>query len=87
MKTEKHISPDSAAFMKREIKEASGQEVLFLGAADEKMAVIDVRVLARGNLTSAPAIIREVKSGDVLIHNHPSGPLCPSGEKGDVVIL
>jgi len=78
MNIEKHISLDSAVFIRKEIKEASGQEVLFLGSADKKMAVSDIRVIARGNLTSAPAIIKDVKSGDILIHNHPSGPLCPS---------
>ncbi len=78
MNIEKHISPDSAAFLKREIEEACGREVLFIGSADENTAVSDIRVLARGNITSAPAIIKDVKSGDILIHNHPSGLLSPS---------
>lgn len=64
--------------MRSEIKAANGSEVLFLGIAKDEITVSDIRVLARGNDWSAPAITREVKCGDVLIHNHPTGSLKPS---------
>ena len=38
----------------------------------------DVEVLARGNKYSVPAIIDSAESGQVVLHNHPSGNLTPS---------
>ena len=38
----------------------------------------DVRILARGTIDSAPAIIKSLRPGDVLLHNHPSGRIKPS---------
>ena len=40
--------------------------------------VSDVDVYAMGNKYAVPAIIKEAKYGDVIIHNHPDGVLDPS---------
>lgn len=62
------------------IKESVGTEVFFVGSLDENGIVDGVRVVARGNDYSVPAVVDSVKSGEVVIHNHPSGNLTPSNE-------
>jgi len=79
LRPEKYMAPDSIAFIRKEIAAAGGSEVLFLGVTDSQSLVVDLKVLSRGNSFSAPAIKREVRCGDVLIHNHPVGSLRPSG--------
>ncbi len=39
-----------------------------------------IKVVARGNDSSAPAVIDSAQPGDVVIHNHPSGNLNPSNQ-------
>ncbi|MFW6279225.1 MAG: helicase C-terminal domain-containing protein [Bacillota bacterium] len=66
--------------IKKEIEESSGREVYFKARIDyEQNLIVDFSVLARGNKTSVPAIISELKPGNMVIHNHPSGVLEPSG--------
>lgn len=72
------ISLNAREIMKIEIEEAGGNEVFFRGIPDENGIVTEVEVLARGNKYSVPAIIKAMKKGEVLIHNHPSGFLYPS---------
>ncbi|MCI0454922.1 MAG: DEAD/DEAH box helicase family protein [Candidatus Dadabacteria bacterium] len=62
------------------IKEAHGNEVFFVGSLDEHGIIDGVRVAARGNDYSTPAIVDSAMSGEVVIHNHPSGNLTPSDE-------
>lgn len=62
------------------IKESLGNEVFFVGFPDENGIIDGVRVAARGNDYSVPAIVHSAKSGEVVIHNHPSGDLTPSDE-------
>jgi ATP-dependent DNA helicase DinG len=62
------------------IREVSGNEVFFVGSLDEDGLIDGVRVAARGNDYSTPAIVDSAQSGDVVIHNHPSGDLTPSDE-------
>jgi ATP-dependent DNA helicase DinG len=62
------------------IKESMGNEVFFVGSLDENGIVDGVRVVARGNDYSVPAVVDSVKPGEVVIHNHPSGNLTPSNE-------
>jgi ATP-dependent DNA helicase DinG len=59
------------------ILDAGGNEVFFLGTLSDGR-VDSVRVLARGNRHSAPAILQVPRPGEVVIHNHPSGQLIPS---------
>ncbi len=62
------------------ITEVSGNEVFFVGSLDEDGVIDGVRVAARGNDYSVPAIVDSAQSGEVVIHNHPSGNLTPSDE-------
>lgn len=64
--------------MKHAIAETGGREVFFAGTLGPDGCVHEVRVCARGHDTAVPAIIRSVKKGEVVIHNHPSGSLEPS---------
>ncbi|MFB0518658.1 MAG: helicase C-terminal domain-containing protein [Acidobacteriota bacterium] len=70
--------PQAVETIRQEIAQAKYNEVFFLGEIDENRRVKSVRVLARGNEFSVPAISQVVSPGDVVIHNHPSGPLTPS---------
>ena len=62
--------------MRAEIADADGEEVFFVGKADEDGFIIAVDVAARGNDSEVLAVNTE--RADVLIHNHPSGLLKPS---------
>jgi len=66
--------------IKSVIEEASGSEVFFVGSFSERYVLEEVRVVARGNDYSVPAVIESAKPGDVVIHNHPSGTLTPSDQ-------
>ncbi|MEK7789298.1 MAG: helicase C-terminal domain-containing protein, partial [Planctomycetota bacterium] len=48
------------------------------GRLNDDHLVADVDVYAMGNKHAVPAIIKEAKYGDVIIHNHPDGILDPS---------
>jgi len=64
--------------MRAEIEAAGGNEVFFLGTTDEARMVVKVLPLAHGNSEAVPAITHQARPGDVVIHNHPGGPLTPS---------
>ncbi len=64
--------------LKNEIDLAGGAEVLSAATIDQHGNWSDLRIIARGNHDSAPAIINSLRPGDVLLHNHPSGKLKPS---------
>jgi len=49
-----------------------------VGRLNDDHLVADVDVYAMGNKHAVPAIIKEAKYGDVIIHNHPDGILDPS---------
>lgn len=77
-KPEKYLAPESIDFMLREILDARGNEVFFVGKGISGETLSELRVVARGNSFSVPAILKSVNAGDILIHNHPSGDLTPS---------
>lgn len=60
------------------IAEAHGAEVLSAATCRADKSWDNIRILARGNEDSAPAIVRSLRPGDVMLHNHPSGDLMPS---------
>ncbi|HPT46103.1 MAG TPA: helicase C-terminal domain-containing protein [Candidatus Rifleibacterium sp.] len=60
------------------IAEAQGAEVLSAATCRTDKTWDNIRILARGNEDSAPAIVRSLRPGDVMLHNHPSGELMPS---------
>jgi ATP-dependent DNA helicase DinG len=65
------------AALRAAIADAGGNEVFLLGTVSDGR-VGDVRVLARGNHHSAPAILQVPRPGEVVIHDHPRGRLVPS---------
>ncbi|SDZ74565.1 ATP-dependent DNA helicase DinG [Desulfuromusa kysingii] len=74
-----YISPDSIDQLRYAIKEADGNEVFVLGQTDAERRIVQVEVLARGSENAVPAILQTCSYGDVVLHNHPSGVLRPSG--------
>ncbi|WP_321367125.1 helicase C-terminal domain-containing protein [uncultured Desulfuromusa sp.] len=73
------ISPDSIDQLRYAIKEADGNEVFVLGQTDAERRIVQVEVLARGSENAVPAILQTCSYGDVVLHNHPTGNLHPSG--------
>ncbi|MDR1831334.1 MAG: DEAD/DEAH box helicase [Fusobacteriaceae bacterium] len=78
MKAEERIHPEACELMKNAIAEAGGNEVFFRGIPDDRGIVMKAQVLARGNRGSVPAILKIMRKGEVILHNHPSGYLYPS---------
>ncbi len=84
MKSGEKLNPKAIVRMKEAIRDAEGQEVLFVVRLDENGMGQEVVVASRGNDTAAPAIYPFMEKGDVVIHNHPSGVLKPSSN--DLVV-
>ena len=75
----KLFTEDTIEYMQDQIDAARGQEVFFQGVYDGNQEVLtSIKAVSRGNESMAPAIISNLKPGDVVIHNHPSGDLRPS---------
>ncbi|MFK5926871.1 MAG: helicase C-terminal domain-containing protein [Desulfuromusa sp.] len=75
----KFISPDSIDQLRYAIKEADGNEVFILGQTNAERRIVQVEVLGRGSESAVPAILQTCSYGDVVLHNHPSGNVNPSG--------
>ncbi len=76
---DKFISPECREAIRREIAEVRGAEVFFVGRLDRDLVVEEVEAYAFGNRNAVPALMQYARPGDVIIHNHPSGRLEPSG--------
>ena len=87
MDIKEKISLEAREIMCEEIKKAQGNEVFFRGIPDENGVVTQVQVLARGNEYSVPAILKAMRKGEVIIHNHPSGILYPSDADVEVASI
>jgi ATP-dependent DNA helicase DinG len=74
-----YFTDDALLLMRHEIGEASGNEVFFIGRTNVDGIVCEVEAIARGTKTAVPAILARASCGDVVVHNHPSGDLTPSG--------
>ncbi|NUN24320.1 MAG: DEAD/DEAH box helicase family protein, partial [Candidatus Jettenia caeni] len=72
------IEPEALSSIQDAIKKAGGNEIFLIGKLNEELLVIDVDVYAMGNKNAVPAITKDAKYGDVIIHNHPDGILDPS---------
>jgi ATP-dependent DNA helicase DinG len=70
--------------MRAAIRLAGGREVCFVSTLDEDGVVQTARVVARGNVESVLALPGFARRGEMLLHNHPSGLLEPSGADYDV---
>ncbi len=75
---EKLFSKDIIESIRSEISASLGNEVFFVGDFDSSGLCSEIEVLARGNEFSVPAIIDSARSGQIVLHNHPSGNLTPS---------
>lgn len=65
--------------LRREIASANNNEVFFC-ADMENGRISRISVMAKGNSNSVPAVVRpEMGKRLLVIHNHPSGDLTPSG--------
>ncbi|TVL98092.1 MAG: helicase, partial [Candidatus Kuenenia stuttgartiensis] len=78
------IIQNTLSAIKDAISNAGGNEVFLIGKPDENYMIADIEVYAMGNKNAVPAILREVKHGEVIIHNHPNGNLTPSEEDIEV---
>ena len=73
-----YFSHEIAEKIRREIEESYENEVLFFGWIDENGLVSKIEVIARGNEECVSFPIQRSYLPDVVIHNHPDGPLTPS---------
>jgi len=65
--------------MRAAIDEAGGVEVFAIGDVDGIGRVTALEIHCRGNEGAVPALLERPRTGQVVIHNHPSGVLKPSG--------
>ena len=65
--------------MQDEIAAVHGREVSFVVRADANGTLTDARVVARGTIDAVLALPGVATRGEMLLHNHPSGFLEPSG--------
>ncbi|MCR5620517.1 MAG: DEAD/DEAH box helicase family protein [Treponema sp.] len=75
----KRFTPAVIAAMQQDVAEAGGNEVFWAGRINEDGIVTSVHVGSRGNINSVIVNSSTARAGHVLIHNHPSGRLAPSG--------
>lgn len=65
--------------MRKEISAANENEVFFCAKIEEE-SISSIKVIARGNKNSVPAVVKPIPGEKILVlHNHPSGDLTPSG--------
>ena len=75
----KYFTNDVIFSLQDAIAEADGNEVFFTGTLNSEGLVSSVKVGARGMEHSVPVHQHDARTAEVLIHNHPSGVLVPSG--------
>jgi ATP-dependent DNA helicase DinG len=73
------LVPAVRAMLQAEIAAAHGREVSFVVRADPNGMIVQARVVARGTVDAVLALPGVAERGDMLLHNHPSGVLDPSG--------
>ncbi|MCX7039315.1 MAG: helicase c2, partial [Spirochaetes bacterium] len=79
MRAEQRLTPRAIEEIRRAIVEADGNEVFLVGETGEDGRVQSIRIGARGNEEAVPVLSPQIRDGDVIIHNHPSGGTAPSG--------
>jgi ATP-dependent DNA helicase DinG len=73
------LSQQAAVGIRAAIRLAGGREVCFVCTLDAQGVVQTARVVARGDVRSVLALPGFASRGEMLVHNHPSGDLEPSG--------
>jgi ATP-dependent DNA helicase DinG len=82
--SQSRLAKPAAAGMRAAIRLAGGREVCFVSTLDDDGVVRTARVAARGDVASVLALPGFARRGEMLLHNHPSGLLEPSGADYDV---
>ncbi len=78
------IVKTAAAAMRAAVRLAGCREVCFVCSLDDEGVIQTARVAARGDVESVLALPGFARRGEMLVHNHPSGLLEPSGADYDV---
>ncbi|MEM5948827.1 helicase C-terminal domain-containing protein [Spirochaetia bacterium 38H-sp] len=78
MDVEKKLSRAACEKLRAAISDAMGNEVVAAGFLGKDGIIEDIKIVSRGDVESAPALIKHFDGADVVIHNHPSGVLAPS---------
>src|SRR4029077_12657015 len=73
------LAPAVRELLRAEIAAAHGREVSFVACLDADGFMVEVRVVARGTVDAVLALPGIAVRGELLLHNHPSGVLEPSG--------
>jgi ATP-dependent DNA helicase DinG len=73
------LTAAARTLLQEEIAAAHGREVSFVVRADPNGALTEPRVVARGTIDAVLALPGVAQRGEMLLHNHPSGFLEPSG--------
>jgi len=73
------LTAAARTLLEEEIAAAHGREVSFVVRADPNGTLTEARVVARGTIDAVLALPGVAQRGEMLIHNHPSGFLEPSG--------
>lgn len=80
------FTPQAAAAVRAAIRLAGGREVCFVCTIDQAGTIQTARVVARGDIQSVLALPGFAARGELLLHNHPSGELEPSGADMDIAV-
>ena len=73
------LTAAARVLLQEEIAAAHGREVSFVVRADPNGTLTDARAVARGTIDAVLALPGVAQRGEMLLHNHPSGFLEPSG--------
>lgn len=73
------LAPPVRALLRGEIAAARGREVSFVARPDADGTLGEARVVSRGTVDAVLALPGIAERGEMLLHNHPSGVLEPSG--------
>ena len=78
------LADGARAALRDAIASNRDREVFAVGNLDSSGLVSEVEIVARGTEDKVPALESYFEKGSVLIHNHPSGFLHPSGADVDI---
>jgi ATP-dependent DNA helicase DinG len=73
------LAPAVQSLLRAEISAARGREVSFVARPDATGCLVEARVAARGTVDAVLALPGVAARGEMVLHNHPSGVLEPSG--------
>src|SRR5213594_1982461 len=73
------LAPAVRELVRAEIAAAHGREVSFVARPDANGVLVQARPVARGTVDAVLALPGIAERGELLLHNHPSGVLEPSG--------